>query len=119
MIQIGYIILGVIAGVLSGMLGIGGGLVLIPALVFIFGLTQLQAQGTTLALMVPPIGLLAAIRYYQSGNVKLGMAGFICLGFFVGGLLGANLVQNLPEPLIRKTFALFLLFVSLRMLLVK
>jgi len=119
MIQISYIILGVIAGLLSGMLGIGGGLVLIPALVFFFGLTQLQAQGTTLALMVPPIGLLAAIRYYQCGNVKLGMAGFICLGFFVGGLLGANLVQNLPEPLIRKTFALFLLFVSLRMLFTK
>jgi uncharacterized membrane protein YfcA len=119
MVQISYIILGVVAGLLSGLLGIGGGLVLVPALVFIFGLTQLQAQGTTLALMIPPIGLLAAIRYYQSGNVKLSMAGFICLGFFVGGLLGANLVQNLPEPLIRKTFALFLLFVSLRMLLVK
>jgi len=119
MVQISYIILGLIAGTLSGVLGIGGGVVLIPALVFIFGLTQLQAQGTTLALMIPPIGLLAAIRYYQSGNVKLNMAGFICLGFFVGGLLGANLVQNLPEPLIRKTFALFLLFVSLRMLLVK
>ena len=119
MAQISYIILGIIAGILSGLLGIGGGLVLIPALVFIFGLTQLQAQGTTLALMVPPIGLLAAIRYYQSGNVKLGMASFICLGFFVGGLLGANLVQNLPEPLIRKTFAFFLLFVSLRMLLTK
>ena len=119
MAQISYIILGIIAGWLSGMLGIGGGLVLIPALVFIFGLTQLQAQGTTLALMVPPIGLLAAIRYYQSGNVKLGMAGFICLGFFVGGLLGANLVQSLPEPIIRKAFALFLLLVSLRMFLVK
>ncbi|MCX5694786.1 MAG: TSUP family transporter [Candidatus Omnitrophica bacterium] len=119
MVQILYVILGVFAGLLSGLLGIGGGLVLIPALVFIFGLTQLQAQGTTLALMVPPIGLLAAIRYYQSGNVKLGMAGFICLGFFVGGLLGANLVQNLPEVLIRKTFAVFLLFVSLRMLLTK
>jgi uncharacterized protein len=119
MIQLAYIILGVLAGFLSGMLGIGGGLVLIPALVFIFGLTQLQAQGTTLALMVPPIGLLAAIRYYQSGNVKLNMAGFICLGFFIGGLLGANLVQNLPEPLIRKAFALFLLAVSLRMLLTK
>jgi hypothetical protein len=119
MVQILYIILGVVAGLLSGILGIGGGVVLIPALIFIFGLTQLQAQGTTLALMVPPIGLLAAIRYYQSGNVKLGMAGFICLGFFVGGLLGANLVQNLPEPLIRKVFALFLLFLSLRMLLTK
>ena len=119
MVQVSYIILGVIAGILSGILGIGGGLVLIPALVFIFGLTQLQAQGTTLALMIPPIGLLAAIRYYQSGNVKLSIAGFICLGFFAGGLLGANLVHNLPEPLIRKIFALFLLAVSLRMLLTK
>jgi uncharacterized membrane protein YfcA len=83
MIQFLYVILGLVAGCLSGLLGIGGGLILIPALIFIFGLTQLQAQGTTLALMVPPIGLLAALRYYQSGNVKLGMAGFICLGFFV------------------------------------
>ncbi len=119
MAQVLYIILGLIAGVLSGMLGIGGGIVLIPALVFIFGLTQHQAQGTTLALMVPPIGLLAALRYYQGGNVKLGMAGFICIGFFVGGLLGANLVQDLSEPLLRKGFAIFLLFVSLRMLFAK
>ncbi|MDD5116028.1 MAG: sulfite exporter TauE/SafE family protein [Candidatus Omnitrophica bacterium] len=117
--QVLYIVLGVVAGVLSGALGIGGGVVLIPALVFVFGLTQLQAQGTTLALMVPPIGLLAALRYYQSGNVKLGMAGFICAGFFVGGLIGANLVQNLPQPLLRKIFALFLFFVSLRMFFAK
>ena len=117
--QVLYVILGVVAGILSGMLGIGGGIVLIPALVFIFGLTQLQAQGTTLALMIPPIGFLAALRYYQAGNVKLGMAGFICLGFFVGGLIGASLVQNLPEPLLRKTFALFLLLVSLRMFFAK
>lgn len=117
--QVLYIILGVAAGLLSGMLGIGGGIVLIPALVFIFGLTQLQAQGTTLALMIPPIGLLAALRYYQAGNVKLDIAGFICLGFFVGGLIGANLVQNLPEPLLRKTFAAFLFFISLRMFFAK
>jgi uncharacterized protein len=117
--QFAYVVLGVVAGLLSGLLGIGGGLVLIPAMIFIFGLTQLQAQGTTLALMVPPIGLLAALRYYQSGNVKLGMAGFICLGFLVGGLWGANLVHSLPEPLIRKIFALFLLAVSVRMLLAK
>jgi hypothetical protein len=97
------------------MLGIGGGIILIPALIFIFGLSQLQAQGTTLALMVPPIGLLAALRYYQSGNVKLGMAGFICLGFFAGGLIGANLVQNIPEHLLRRIFAVFLFLVSLRM----
>lgn len=111
-----YVILGIAAGALSGIFGIGGGIVLVPALVFIFGLTQHQAQGTTLALMVPPIGLLAALRYYQAGNVKLGMAGFICIGFFIGGLIGANLVQNISEPLLKKGFAVFLLFVSLRML---
>ncbi len=115
MSQILYILVGATAGILSGMLGIGGGVILIPALVFIFGLNQLQAQGTTLALMVPPIGLLAALRYYQAGNVKLGMAGFICLGFFIGGLVGANFVQNLPELLLRRMFAVFLFLVSLRM----
>jgi hypothetical protein len=119
MAQFLYILLGLLAGFLSGMLGIGGGIILIPALIFIFGLNQLQAQGTTLALMIPPIGLLAAIRYYQSGNVKLGMAGFICLGFLFGGLLGANLVHSLPELLIRRIFALSLLLISLRMFFAK
>lgn len=119
MIQVLYIILGFVAGILGGIFGIGGGIILIPALVLIFGLTQHQAQGTTLALMVPPIGLLAALRYYQAGNVKLGIAGFICLGFFVGGLLGANLVQNLPDLQLRKIFALFLFFISLRMFFAK
>jgi len=119
MIQVAYVILGIVAGILSGALGIGGGVILIPALVFIFGLTQHQAQGTTLALMIPPIGLLAALRYYQGGNVKLGIAAFICLGFFFGGLIGANLVQNLSEPLLKKIFAIFLLVISLRMLLAK
>jgi len=119
MTQLLYVTLGIITGIFSGMLGIGGGLILIPALVFLFGLTQHQAQGTTLALMIPPVGLLAAWRYYQSGNVKLGMAAFICLGFFFGGLIGANLVQNFSEPLLKKIFAVFLLVVSLRMLLAK
>ncbi|MDD5505718.1 MAG: sulfite exporter TauE/SafE family protein [Candidatus Omnitrophica bacterium] len=114
-----YVILGFVAGALSGMLGIGGGIILIPALIFLFGFTQLQAQGTTLALMIPPIGLLAALRYYQAGNVKLSIAGFICLGFFVGGFIGANLVQNLPEALLRKIFAVFLFFISLRMFFAK
>ncbi len=114
-----YIILGIVAGVFGGMFGIGGGTILIPALVYLFGLTQHQAQGTTLAIMVPPIGLLAALRYYYSGNVKLGMAGFICLGFFVGGLIGANFVQNLSDPLLKRLFGVFLLFVAMEMILTK
>jgi len=116
MSQILYIILGLIAGIFGGMFGIGGGTILIPALVFLFGLTQHQAQGTTLALMVPPIGLLAALRYYYSGNVKLSMAAFICAGFFIGGLIGAHFVQGLPDPLLKRLFGVFLLVVSLRMI---
>ena len=117
--QLLYVILGVVAGVFGGMFGIGGGTILIPVLVYLFGLTQHQAQGTTLAIMVPPIGLLAALRYYYSGNVKLGMAGFICLGFFIGGLIGANFVQNLSDPLLKRLFGVFLLFVSINMILTK
>ncbi|MCK9614020.1 MAG: sulfite exporter TauE/SafE family protein [Candidatus Omnitrophica bacterium] len=113
---IGYVILGLAAGTLSGLLGIGGGLILIPALVYIFGLTQHQAQGTTLAFMIPPIGLLAALKYYHDGNVKLNIAMFMCLGFFIGGLLGAMFVNKIPELLLKRIFGIALLLASLRMI---
>lgn len=115
--QIFYVALGLVAGIFGGMFGIGGGTILIPAMVYLLGLTQHQAQGTTLAIMVPPIGLLAALRYYYSGNVKLGMAGLICLGFFAGGLIGAHFVQNLSDPLLKRMFGVFLLLVSINMIL--
>ncbi|MCM8780577.1 MAG: sulfite exporter TauE/SafE family protein [Candidatus Omnitrophica bacterium] len=114
-----YVTIGLIAGVLAGMFGIGGGTVLIPVLVYLFGLTQHQAQGTTLAVMVPPIGLLAALRYYWSGNVKLGMAGFICAGFLIGGLLGAHFVQGINETLLKKLFGFYLGFIALKMIMGK
>lgn len=111
-----YVILGVLAGILGGMFGIGGGTIMIPVLVYMFGLSQHQAQGTTLAVMVPPIGLLAAMRYYYSGNVKLGMAAYICVGFFIGGLIGANFVQGFSEPLLKKMFGVYLLVISINMI---
>ncbi|MDD5669414.1 MAG: sulfite exporter TauE/SafE family protein [Candidatus Omnitrophica bacterium] len=111
-----YLGLGVIAGIFGGMFGIGGGTILIPVMVFMFGLTQHQAQGTTLAAMIPPIGLLAAWRYWQAGNVNVPMAAFICIGFFAGGLIGANFVQNMPDPILKKIFGVFLLFVSVQMI---
>lgn len=117
MCQILYILLGLLAGIFSGIFGIGGGTILIPALVFLFGLTQHQAQGTTLAIMVPPIGLLAALTYWKAGNARVDIAGFICLGFFIGGLIGAQLIQGLPELALKKMFGVFLLFVSLKMIL--
>jgi hypothetical protein len=112
-----YAMLGLLAGVASGFLGIGGGTILIPIMVYMFGLTQHEAQGTTLAIMIPPIGLLAAIKYYLEGNVKLNMAIFICLGFFIGGLIGAQFAHKIPDPLLKKLFGVFLLGVSLKMIL--
>ncbi len=117
--QIWFIILGLAAGILSGMFGIGGGTILIPVLVFLFGLTQHQAQGTTLAIMVPPIGLLAALRYWQAGNVKLGIAGLICLGFFLGGLLGAHFIQGVADLTLKRLFGIYLAFIAVRMILGK
>lgn len=114
-----YILFGLAAGVFSGFFGVGGATILIPILVFICGFTQHQAQGTTLAALVPPIGLLAAWRYWQSGNVKLSVAAFICLGFFIGGYIGAGFVQNISEPVLKKLFGVFLLIVSLNMMLGK
>lgn len=116
MVNILYVALGLLAGILGGMFGIGGGTILIPALVYLFGLTQHQAQGTTLAVMIPPIGLLAAWRYWQAGNVRFSIAGFICLGFLVGGLVGANWVQNLPDVLLKKLFGVYLLFIAANMI---
>lgn len=111
-----YILLGLVAGVFSGLIGIGGGIVIVPALVFAFGLSQHQAQGTTLALLVPPIGLLAAWTYYKEGYVDLRIASLICLGFFLGGLLGAKLAVGLSNPVLEKLFGIALFLISLKML---
>lgn len=117
MTHLSYALLGLAAGIFGGFMGLGGGIILIPALVYIFGLTQHQAQGTSLAIMVPPITLLAAIRYYKSGDVKLNMAVFIALGFIAGGLLGANIVQGIPDLILKKIFGFMLLFVAAKMIL--
>jgi uncharacterized membrane protein YfcA len=101
---------------LSGLLGIGGGIIIIPCLVFIFGLSQHAAQGTTLALMVPPIGLLAALEYYKKGYVDLKMAGLICLGFFVGGLVGARLAGQIDATLLKRLFGVLLLITAIKMI---
>ena len=114
-----YIVLGLVAGVFGGMFGIGGASVLIPALVYFFAFPQHLAQGTTLAAMVPPIGLLAALRYWQTGNVKISVAAYICIGFFIGGLLGAQVVQGIPDAILKKMFGAFLFLISLNMMLGK
>jgi len=111
-----YLLLGLIAGIFSGVIGIGGGIIIVPALVFLFGLSQHQAQGTTLALLVPPIGILAAWTYYRQGYVNLQIAAFICLGFFFGSLLGAKVATGLSDTVLEKVFGVALLLISLKMI---
>ena len=114
-----YLLLGVVTGVLGGVLGVGGATVVVPALVLIFGFTQHEAQGTILAAMIPPIGLLAALRYYQAGHVKVMPAALIALGFFVGGYFGALLVEHIPDLWLKRIFGGYLLVIALRMIFVK
>ncbi|MCE5339901.1 MAG: sulfite exporter TauE/SafE family protein [Planctomycetaceae bacterium] len=114
-----YLLLGLCAGILSGLVGIGGATLIIPALVLLFGMSQYTAQGTTLAMMVPPIGILAAWMYYQKGYVDLKIAGLMCIGFLIGGLIGAKFAVGIPEHILKKIFGVFLLIVSLRMVFCK
>ena len=111
-----YIILGLFAGALSGLIGIGGGVIIVPSLIFWFGFDQQEAQGTTLGLLVPPIGILAAWTYYQQGYVNLKVAALICFGFVLGGLLGAKLAVNLPANILEKVFGVALLLIALKMI---
>ncbi|TAK59884.1 MAG: sulfite exporter TauE/SafE family protein [Bacteroidetes bacterium] len=114
-----FIILGFLVGVLSGMIGVGGAVFIVPALVYLFGWQQHMAQGTTLAMLVPPIGILAAWKYYQAGNVNLKVAGLLCAGFFVGSLLGGIFANQLPGDTLRRVFGAALLIVSIKMVLGK
>ena len=111
-----YLFLGLVAGVFSGLIGVGGGIIIVPALILLFGMSQHQAQGTTLALLVPPIGLLAAWTYYKQGYVDLRIAAFICIGFFLGGFLGAKLATGLSSQVLEKVFGIALLLISLKMI---
>jgi len=110
------IIIGVTAGVLSGFIGIGGGIIIVPGLIYLLGLSQLQAQGTSLALMLPPIGILAFMHYYKAGNVDLKIAGIVAATFIVGGFFGAKLAHKVDENLVKIIFGLIMLLIALKLI---
>jgi uncharacterized membrane protein YfcA len=99
-------------GTVSGLLGIGGGILLIPGLMLLFGHSQQEAQGTSLAAMIPPIGLFAALVYYRAGHVQLPVAGMIAIGFAVGAYFGALLLPYVPLAVLRVSFGILLLYVG-------
>jgi len=111
-----FVVLGLAAGVLSGLMGLGGGVIIIPALVYIFGFEQHRASGTTLALVIPPIGILAALEYYRKGFVDVKAAIWICAGFVIGGMIGARFATSLPAVTLQRVFGIFLLIVAMKMI---
>jgi uncharacterized protein len=109
------VLIGLVAGISSGFFGIGGAVILIPAIIYIFKFSQHMAQGTALAALLLPVGILAVIKYYKAGNINIQAAAFIALGFVVGGLIGAIFAQSVPNPVLKKAFAAMLLFISVYM----
>lgn len=110
------IFLGLVAGILSGLIGIGGGTIIVPALILFFGFSQHMAQGTTLALLIPPIGILAVWTYYKDGFVDFHTALLICTGFLFGGFLGAKIATNLSNVLLERIFGVVLFLIALKMI---
>lgn len=110
------ILIGLAAGVLSGLFGVGGGVIIVPALVFFVGMSQHQAQGTSIGLMLLPIGILAAYNYYNTGNLDIKAGLIIALAFVVGGYFGSKLSLNLDQLMLKRAFGVFMLFVAIRLI---
>lgn len=116
MAEVSLVFLGIVAGVFSGLLGIGGGTVVVPALVYFFHMTQHKAQGTILGAFLPPVALLAFWKYYQSGNADVRAAAFLAIGLFAGAYFGAKISLALPEIMLKRVFGVFLIFVAFKMI---
>jgi len=108
-------LIGLFAGALGGLFGIGGGIIIVPALVWFLGYSQHRAQGTSLVMLVLPVGILGAINYYKAGNADIKAATILALGFFGGSLLGSKLALNLSPEIMRKSFAVFLLLIAIQL----
>jgi hypothetical protein len=114
--QIIYLLLiGMAAGIASGFLGIGGGIIVIPALVYLIGFSQKEAQGTSLGLLLPPIGLLAVINYYKAGYVNIKAALIMSAAFILGSFISSKFAVSLPENIMKKIFGIFLLFYAIKL----
>jgi uncharacterized protein len=113
------ILIGLVAGIFSGLIGLGGAVIMIPALIFFLGMSQFSAQGTSLAVMLPPIGILAAYNYWKAGEANLKFAMIIAFAFIIGGYIGSSFALNIPVNTLRKIFAIALIIIAINMLIKK
>ena len=109
-------LLGLVAGVVSGLFGVGGAIVIIPGLVLIAKLPQHTAHGTSLAALLLPVGLLGALEYYKRGQVNIAYAAVVAVGLLIGAYFGARLAGSMSDVMLRKAFGVFLLLISVKLL---
>jgi uncharacterized protein len=110
------VVVGLVAGLLSGMVGVGGGIIIVPALVLFLGFTQHQATGTSLGILLLPAGIFAVINYYKQGYIDLKVVFILFVGFVIGGYLGSKISLTLSEATVKKIFAIVLVFIAGKML---
>ncbi|MFN9711142.1 MAG: sulfite exporter TauE/SafE family protein [Bacteroidota bacterium] len=113
---IGLLLIGLAAGILGGMVGVGGGLIVVPALVFFFGFSQHQAQGTSLGLLVLPVALFGMINYYKAGHIDFKVVGLLALSFLAGSYWGSKWALSLPQETIKKYFAILMFYAAFKMI---
>ncbi len=110
------VIIGITAGVLGGLVGVGGGIIIVPSLIYFLNFTQKNAQGTSLGLLLLPVGILGVLQYYKEGYVDLKIVGILSLGFLLGSYFGSKIALSLPQETVKKIFAILMLVISLKML---
>ncbi len=110
------ILVGIAAGMLSGLIGVGGGIIIVPALVYFIGFSQKTAQGTSLGLILLPVGILGVLQYYKQGHVDYKVVGILAMGFLAGSYFGSRVALSLSQETVKKIFALVMILIALKML---
>lgn len=110
------LLVGIAAGMLSGLVGVGGGIIIVPALVFFLGFSQKMAQGTSLGILLLPVGILAVVQYYKQGYIDWKVVLIISTAFLVGSYFGSKIALRLPQETIKKIFAVFMILIAIKLL---
>ena len=110
------LLIGILAGILSGLVGIGGGIIMVPLLVILLGFSQHQAQGTSLGALLPPVTLLAVLNYYKSGYINWKYALIIAVTFVIGGYLGSKIAIAIDQRMLKKIFGTIMLIAAVKMI---
>ena len=110
------VVIGLVSGALSGLVGVGGGIIIVPALVFFLAFTQKEAQGTSLGILLLPVGILGVWQYYKEGQIDMRVVLIVSIGFLIGNYFGSKLSLSLPDAILKKIFAVVLIVIAIKIL---